>query len=1025
MENSSSGVYKNSEDFIATRNLLLSMDYDSGYISHKSESNLDSSSENAENVLPLSSEPIYFSEDALLETPECCKYPTISLEIQRENFEETRIMFNSPILSNCTTHVSGSNESVRSQELNYSGFNSDQCNISPEIPFSNRIVVDSTSVENTKNSMYFSPDLQDFKREAFKNMQNKSSVFGNITNTLATNDPIKKLTLVLSKSEKENIYSVKRKYRSLTPTSEKNFLIKECEIEENKYQESFFEEPVPVITENDCLKCANCNANISDDYTSFEENEISSFNDSSVNEHISVKVVKTEENQTVPVCFNENQIDNSSIFKSPISGAVEEIFKGFKEEEITIDPIIKTEVHIDAAITSPSANLIEECREFSTTTNLDDFHTEREYNNIKTEYNEIHVIKAVVYETLQDILNNLHNSEIKINTNNNGEQNLPEIQPKNEHVPEIQQKTEKMDTSESTETSIECSTEKACLVAQTPDKSIENTNNSGLSPDLFTEDQIEEQIVEEITPSMIYIPKERYIVKKDYVILKKTQNNLKGVIPPRSVTLIRMPINEMLSKIESNKIYFWNSSTVSGSRDDAQSKSLLVNSSMESCKKKEFPSVLQRRGLGLYHNRSKYSEEFEELCVKYGQRYVGAETQSSCTVFETNATSPTKRRNIKSQWSTKSPGKRLSHLARRRITFSSANLQSGSSFLAGSRARQIVVDAKKLDLLSRRRSPRKSPRKTPRKSPRIKTRTPSSSAKKKLAMRFRKVTGEIEKSQASTSFDAATASAKRTLFHSPDEDKKSNRFIPSTSGTSSIDTDFKKTTSKRALFMSPSKSSPLKNLGFKRSPVKRLDFGMEKKRKRTDSESVDGFITKFPRCQSEILNSTVPDARAFNSRTRSELNLSQNRQLKELTTNHKKKLQLAIYEALRSQSVLPNHPQFKIFASNLGRLTRKLFLMTTADCVGVTEKMLRIARVHAFAVVKGKSPEEIYEEFLKQRSKNLKPHGYVAPAATVVATIVEKPQSERKLALFGKASTSENKIERIRKAINFGDDDNR
>lgn len=88
--------------------------------------------------------------------------------------------------------------------------------------------------------------------------------------------------------------------------------------------------------------------------------------------------------------------------------------------------------------------------------------------------------------------------------------------------------------------------------------------------------------------------------------------------------------------------------------------------------------------------------------------------------------------------------------------------------------------------------------------------------------------------------------------------------------------------------MSPSKSSPLKNLGFKRSPVKRLDFGMEKKRKRTDSESVDGFITKFPRCQSEILNSTVPDARAFNSRTRSELNLSQNRQLKELTTNHKK-----------------------------------------------------------------------------------------------------------------------------------------
>lgn len=93
------------------------------------------------------------------------------------------------------------------------------------------------------------------------------------------------------------------------------------------------------------------------------------------------------------------------------------------------------------------------------------------------------------------------------------------------------------------------------------------------------------------------------------------------------------------------------------------------------------------------HNRSQLSEDFEDLCAKYAQRYVGDETQSTCTVFYSTKGSPTKRKPTKQRWSVKSPGRRLSHLARRRITFSSANLQSSSSAL-GTRARQILVDAK-------------------------------------------------------------------------------------------------------------------------------------------------------------------------------------------------------------------------------------------------------------------------------------------------------------------------------------------
>lgn len=99
------------------------------------------------------------------------------------------------------------------------------------------------------------------------------------------------------------------------------------------------------------------------------------------------------------------------------------------------------------------------------------------------------------------------------------------------------------------------------------------------------------------------------------------------------------------------------------------------------------------------HNRSKESEDFEHLCTKYAARYVGAETASSCTVWSMmEANSATKRRNAKLRWGVKSPGRRLSHLARRRITFSSTNLQTGGANLSvignTSGMRQLVIDTK-------------------------------------------------------------------------------------------------------------------------------------------------------------------------------------------------------------------------------------------------------------------------------------------------------------------------------------------
>lgn len=156
-------------------------------------------------------------------------------------------------------------------------------------------------------------------------------------------------------------------------------------------------------------------------------------------------------------------------------------------------------------------------------------------------------------------------------------------------------------------------------------------------------------------------------------------------------------------------------------------------------------------------------------------------------MFETNTGSPSKRKSTKLRWNTKSPGRRLSHLARRRITFNNPVLQNSgaSSSMVCSRARQILVDARRLELLSRRRSPRKSPRKrssprktprkTPRKSPRVKGRTPSSSTKKRLALQFRMYSEE--EPVASTSASAFKANiTKRALFQSPE--RESNSTMP-------------------------------------------------------------------------------------------------------------------------------------------------------------------------------------------------------------------------------------------------------
>lgn len=114
-----------------------------------------------------------------------------------------------------------------------------------------------------------------------------------------------------------------------------------------------------------------------------------------------------------------------------------------------------------------------------------------------------------------------------------------------------------------------------------------------------------------------YVTEERYTLKKDQKVLKRAQNSLKGVLPPHSVTIVQLSVNEMLNRLEANKEYFWSSEGVnaklenkntdknndrlnasSESNSERESKSLLITGNKD-CVNFDFPQILQERYHGL------------------------------------------------------------------------------------------------------------------------------------------------------------------------------------------------------------------------------------------------------------------------------------------------------------------------------------------------------------------------------------------------------------------------------------------
>lgn len=145
------------------------------------------------------------------------------------------------------------------------------------------------------------------------------------------------------------------------------------------------------------------------------------------------------------------------------------------------------------------------------------------------------------------------------------------------------------------------------------------------------------------------------------------------------------------------------------------------------------------------------------------------------------------------------------------------------------------------------------------------------------------------------------------------------------------------------------------------------------------------------------------------------------------------KLQWAVYEALKSRSIGISHPKFKTYASVLARVTRRFLPNLSANAPrpegGTSEKMLRIARQHVHAVISGKSVDEIVLEVEVNKNRARRPVGYVGPGDKIDVSHAKNDKenlSQQKNVndenVKPKHLRQENKIDRIRKVIDFGDD---
>lgn len=256
--------------------------------------------------------------------------------------------------------------------------------------------------------------------------------------------------------------------------------------------------------------------------------------------------------------------------------------------------------------------------------------------------------------------------------------------------------------------------------------------NNEKSPDLFADDDDEEEEDEPSKSDTEDVGEDKsfnvsvtgnasamsQVDQVERAILKRLQASLSGVLPPPSLTYSRIDVDRMITLYRENEANFCYRETDAAKEvEESEATTGSLNKpthSMAELRQMEWPQLLQLRAHGVCYNRSTDTEKIELLGLKYIDRYIGSETGSTFNV--PRSPSSAKKRNLRFKMLNQSPGSRLSHLARRRAVFSSANLLNtshGSASAASSSSsqpsafrlcnRQILLDPKNPTIVVRTR----------------------------------------------------------------------------------------------------------------------------------------------------------------------------------------------------------------------------------------------------------------------------------------------------------------------------------
>ncbi|CAO1335687.1 unnamed protein product [Diamesa tonsa] len=377
-------------------------------------------------------------------------------------------------------------------------------------------------------------------------------------------------------------------------------------------------------------------------------------------------------------------------------------------------------------------------------------------------------------------------------------------------------------------------------------------------------------------------------------ILNKLNSSMNGICPPPSITRFQMSLHDMLASFKKNTI-----ETFINHEETQTSSFFKPSNTMNEVLKMEWPEVIRTKFHDIAYNKSTISEEIEVTCLRYCERFIGSETSSSFN----NEVSSAKKRNDRLKLLARSPGKRLSHLAKRRSIFSSANLKSNCQPTSVT-SRHILID--KTKRLFHQKSNMTNSQQKKSQQQMSKKKTPKS----------KEHPGEIIEKLTIT-----RETSKRALFKSPSEklSLSNNR--------------------KRI------RSETVENLNFE-NKIRRLDISTEMQSIPSDvhfmsSSRNDDHVKK--RLFSGVQSDVIP------------LGIKQ-----PMTTDIKRKLLWATSQSLASKQISKDHHKFKEYATLLVKLTKRLFTEFFCPSKSVSGQMLKYSNNMVFFVIQGRNFEDIY-----------------------------------------------------------------